>query len=87
MLDVEFHGEALDELAEWFEENRKVGLRILRIIKECRRTPFEGIGKPEALKGDKSGLWSRRIDQQHRIVYGVSETAVIIFAVCGHYDE
>ena len=87
MRDVQFHKDAMDELAEWFEEDRKSGLRVMRLIKECRRTPFEGIGKPEAIKGDKKGLWSRRIDEKHRMVYTANEDHFIIYALRGHYDD
>ena len=64
-----FDDEALEQLSDWFIRDRKTALRIMRIIKECQRTPFEGIGKPEALKGNKSDLWSRRIDEEHRMIY------------------
>ncbi len=87
MRDVQFHKDAMDELAEWFEEDRKSGLRVMRLIKECRRTPFEGIGKPEALKGDKKGLWSRRIDEKHRMLYTATDDHLIIYALRGHYDD
>ena len=87
MRKVEFHGEAMDELTEWFEEDRKAGLRVMRLIKECRRTPFEGIGKPEPLKGDLSGMWSRRIDEKHRMVYAATDEYVIIYQLRGHYDD
>lgn len=87
MRKVEFHGDAMDELTEWFEEDRKAGLRVLRLIKECRRTPYEGIGKPEPLKGDKSGMWSRRIDEKHRMVYAATDENIIIYQLRGHYDD
>lgn len=87
MRDVRFHGDAMDELAEWFEEDRKSGLRVMRLIKECRRTPFEGIGKPEPLKGDKRGLWSRRIDEKHRMVYSADDDFIVVYALRGHYDD
>lgn len=87
MRDVRFHGDAMDELADWFEEDRKAGLRVMRLIKECRRTPFEGIGKPEPLKGDKRGLWSRRIDEKHRMIYSLEEDFIVIYALRGHYDD
>jgi len=58
----------------WFQENdRKLLKRINVLIKETKRTPFDGIGKPEPLKADLSGYWSRRINSEHRFVYGVSE--------------
>jgi len=87
MRKVEFHGDAMDELTEWFEEDRKAGLRVMRLIKECRRTPYEGIGKPEPLKGGKSSMWSRRIDEKQRMVYAATNEHVIIYQLRGHYDD
>lgn len=87
MRNVEFHGEAIEELAQWFSEDRKMGLRIMRLIKECRRTPFEGIGKPEPLKGEYSGLWSRRIDDANRMVYAVADDCITIYQLMGHYAD
>ncbi|WP_441255985.1 Txe/YoeB family addiction module toxin [Peptoniphilus harei] len=59
--------------------------RINQIIKDIKRSPFEGIGKPEALKNNLSGLWSRRIDREHRIVYLVDDNAIVILQCRGHY--
>ena len=77
----------MDELTEGFDEERKPGLRLMRLIKECRRTPFEGIGKPEALKGDMTGMWSRRIDEKHRMVYAATDDLLLIYALRGHYND
>ncbi|WP_079213993.1 Txe/YoeB family addiction module toxin, partial [Ventosimonas gracilis] len=55
----------------WQEEDKTKARRINTLIKDIQRTPFEGIGKPEKLRHDKSGYWSRRIDKEHRIVYKV----------------
>jgi len=49
-------------------------------------TPFEGIGKPEPLKGDLSGCWSRRIDEEHRLVYEVTDDLIIVLSMYGHYE-
>lgn len=59
--------------------------RINKIIKDIKRSPFEGLGKPEALKDNLSGLWSRRIDQEHRIVYFIDGDVLVILQVRGHY--
>ena len=61
--------DALEGMADWAKFEPKMLKRIFRILEECCRTPFEGIGKPEALKGNLSGYWSRRIDEEHRLVY------------------
>jgi toxin YoeB len=61
--------------------------RILRILKECQRTPFEGVGKPEPLKGTSKGLWSRRITDEHRLVYEVTNDLSIVFSMKAHYED
>jgi toxin YoeB len=72
----------------WFQErDRPLAKRINALIKDILRSPFEGIGKPEALKADPSGFWSRRIDQEHRLVYGVSANDLLIVACRYHYSE
>lgn len=68
MRKVEFVGEAFDEFADWAKQDKKTYQRIVRLITECRRTPFDGIGKPKLLKANLSGLWPRRITDEHRIV-------------------
>ena len=70
-MNVEFTPRALDQL-RWFAETepRQVK-RILKLIEDIRRNPFEGLGKPEPLKGELSGWWSRRVDSEHRLVYRV----------------
>jgi toxin YoeB len=79
--------QALDDLGEWAAFEPKTLKRIVRMLEECCRTPFEGIGKPEPLKGDKAGLWSRRITDEHRLVYAVTDDDLIVHALRGHYDD
>jgi toxin YoeB len=70
----------------WFLEfDRKLIKRINLLIKDASRSPFEGIGKPEPLKGDLSGHWSRRINDEHRLVYTVRPDELIIIACKFHY--
>jgi toxin YoeB len=72
----------------WLQENdRKLIKRINLLIRDCSRSPFEGIGKPEPLKGELSGNWSRRITQEHRLVYHVTPTELIIVACRFHYGS
>lgn len=61
--------------------------RINELIKEIQRTPYEGKGKPEALKYDLAGWWSRRIDREHRLVYQVRENEIQIISCRYHYDK
>jgi len=76
---------ALEDLAWWIERDRKKALRILRLIQETRSAPFRGIGKPEPLKHELAGCWSKRIDQEHRLVYQVLENKIRVLACRYHY--
>lgn len=71
-MKVEFTEQGWDDFNHWLQNDPKKAERVLDLIKECRRTPFTGTGKPEALKFALKGFWSRRIDDEHRLVYGVS---------------
>jgi toxin YoeB len=71
----------------WQQVDGKVVKRINELIKNCMRTPFEGIGKPEALKGDLQGYWSRRITTEHRLVYKVDNESLFIAACRYHYGK
>ena len=72
----------------WFQENdRKLLKRINALIKEAKRTPFDGIGNPEPLKANLSGYWSRRINLEHRLIYGVSDTEITIISCRFHYKS
>lgn len=75
---MEFDPSAFDDLAWWMETDRKKALRIVKLLKEVQRNPFEGTGKPEALKHELSGCWSRRIDEEHRLVYEVQEERMVV---------
>lgn len=69
------------------KENRKTFAKVLDIIFDILDSPFEGIGKPEALKGDMSGWWSRRITDKHRMIYRVINGEVEIISCYGHYGD
>jgi toxin YoeB len=87
MRNVNFAEHSFSELMEWSKADKKTLQRIARMIEECRRIPFEGIGKPEALKGDLSGFWSRRIDDKNRMIYQATEDELIILSLKGHYKD
>ena len=73
---------------QWFNENnRPLFKRLNLLIKECLRTPFEGLGKPEKLKNELSGYWSKRIDQEHRLVYFVDGSDFVIYSCRHHYSK
>ena len=69
------------------EQDKKTLKRVNALIKDIQRTTFEGIGKPEPLKGSLSGLWSRRIDETNRIVYYEQSGIIYIVSCRGHYDD
>lgn len=72
---------------QWFQErDRRLLKRINALIKEVLRTPFSGTGKPEPLKADLAGLWSRRINEEHRLVYAVDGEQLVIYACRYHYE-
>jgi toxin YoeB len=74
--DAVFHREFLEDLRFWVKTDRNAALRILELAEATLRDPFQGIGKPEALQYVLAGCWSRRITQEHRLVYKVGETRV-----------
>jgi toxin YoeB len=74
-----------DEYLYWQLQDRKTLERINQLIRDCQRDPFRGIGKPEPLKGDFEGTWSRRIDEANRLVYRVTATDLEIVACRYHY--
>ena len=72
----------------WFQENdRKLLKRINLLVRDASRSPFEGLGKPEPLKGDLAGHWSRRITDEHRLVYTVKPDKIIVVACRFHYKN
>ena len=85
MRSLEFDPLAFEDLAWWVQQDRKIALRLIKLIKEVQRTPLSGTGKPEALKHELSGCWSRRIDQEHRLVYEVKDDKIRILACRYHY--
>jgi toxin YoeB len=82
---LEFDPAAFADLSWWVEQDRKKALKIMKLIEAVQRDPFSGPGQPERLKHDLAGCWSRRIDQEHRLVYEVSEDKVRILACKYHY--
>lgn len=77
--------EACNDYVYWQSQDRKTLKRINRLIADVRRSPFEGIGKPEALRENLAGFWSRRIDETNRLVYAVQDSAITIISCRYHY--
>jgi toxin YoeB len=84
-MNIEFTPEAWDDYL-WFQQNDKAGLkRINLLIKAIQREPFDGLGKPEPLKHNLSGFWSRRITAEHRLVYAIEDSEIRIVMCRYHY--
>jgi toxin YoeB len=80
-----FDRDFLDDLAHWVATDRKIALKVLELVEAIRRDPFEGIGKPEPLRHLGSGIWSRRITQEHRLVYRVKDDRILFAQARYHY--
>lgn len=84
-MNILFTSRGWSHFRHWQDNDATMLRKVNRLIEECRRHPFEGTGKPEPLKGDLSGFWSRRIDREHRLVYRATATALEIVACRYHY--
>lgn len=84
---IHFVPDAWDAYLYWQGQDKKTLKRINALIEAASREPFSGIGKPEPLKGNLSGYWSRRIDETHRLVYRVTDQELIVIACRFHYGE
>lgn len=76
-----------EDYTSWNSEDKSMIKKINDLIKDIQRTPYEGKGKPESLKYDLSGFWSRRIDREHRLVYRIEENDLLIYSCRYHYDK
>jgi len=83
--NILFNTGSFSDYTVWGLTDKKIFERLSQMIEQCRRTPFEGIGKPEPLKHQKHGFWSRRIDDKNRFVYKVEQDKIIIESCKGHY--
>ncbi len=86
MYKLIFEERAWEDYIYWQNQDKKILKRINSLLKDISRNKFEGIGKPEPLKGDLSGYWSRRIDDKNRIIYKVENETIMIIACKGHYN-
>jgi toxin YoeB len=85
MKTVAFLPQAFADFTQWAAEDRKVYTKIIDLIKDIQRQPFAGLGKPEPLKHELRGLWSRRITLEHRLVYKITEDEIVIVSCRFHY--
>ncbi len=79
--------EAWSDYRYWQDQDRKTLKRINKLIANCQRTPFEGMGKPEPLKENLSGFWSRRIDESNRLIYVVDNNQLTVISCRYHYAK
>ena len=82
---LEFDQDAIEDLAHWIKKDRRKAEKIMALIQEIAKDPFQGTGKPEPLKYDLSGCWSRRVDQEHRVVYSIDNEKIRILSCRFHY--
>jgi toxin YoeB len=87
MRKVVFSPTALNDLALFKTGNQKLVFKILELINDIQKNPFQGLGKPEPLVGNYKGYWSRRVNEEHRLIYKVSDGFIEIFSCYGHYDQ
>jgi toxin YoeB len=85
MIEIIFMSQAWEDYLYWQETDKKQLKKVNALIKQCQRTPYEGIGQPEQLKGNLSGWWSRRIDIEHRLVYKAENDKLFILQCRKHY--
>lgn len=85
MRVIAFHQEAFEQYNEWARSDKKLFERLHRIITAAARSPFDGIGKPESLKANLKGYWSHRINDEHRLVYKITDQQIIIIVCKYHY--
>ena len=87
MRRISFLPRAFDNFVLWASENQKIHARIVQLINDIQRNPFSGIGKPEPLKHKLKGLWSRRITDEHRLIYQITDEQIIIVQCRFHYEK
>jgi toxin YoeB len=86
-MKIVFSKNSWEDYLSWQTEDKKMLNKINELIKDIQRTAYTGIGKPEPLKFDLAGLWSRRIDREHRLVYQVIGDELLIYSCRYHYDN
>jgi toxin YoeB len=85
-MEIIYQPKALDDLKYWKKSGQKqIQVRILAILQSIQKTPYEGIGKPEPLKHNWTGMWSRRINNVHRIIYEIKNNEIHVYSLKDHY--
>ena len=86
MSNIAFSEEAFDDYLYWQTQEKKTLKKINKLLKDIQRSPFEGEGKPEPLKGEP-GVWSRRINDKDRLVYEINDKEITVWQCKGHYND
>ncbi|MFU8787637.1 MAG: Txe/YoeB family addiction module toxin [Methylobacter sp.] len=86
-MNISFEQDAFEAFTNWAVEDKKLYKRLVSLIKETTRNPYAGLGKPEALKHELQGYWSRRINDEHRLVYKVEADRLIVISCKHHYKK
>ncbi len=87
MKNIQFSGKAYEELLYWVENDPKFFDKVKTLLREISSEPFKGTGKPEPLKHNMRGWWSRRINSEHRIIYKMVDGVIWVDSLKGHYDD
>jgi len=85
MRKIQFSPDAIDDLKLFKAGKQNLAFKVFELITDIQSNSFQGIGKPEALKGNYGGFWSRRINDEHRLIYEVTNDLIIIHSCYGHY--
>jgi toxin YoeB len=85
-MELVWQTSAWEDYCHWQKQDKKILARVNELIKDCLRSPYKGIGKPEPLKGNYAGCWSRRITQEHRLIYKINEQRLHILQCRYHCD-
>ena len=85
MRKIQFSSDAINDLKKFKSVDQKLAYKVFELITDIQNDPFKGLGKPEPLKENYSGFWSRRINNEHRLVYSVTNELINIFSCFGHY--
>lgn len=83
---IVFEASAFEDFSEWVQLDKRIYSKIVELIRDIERSPFSGLGKPEPLKYELSSFWSRRINDEHRLVYKLTDTEVVIISCKYHYS-
>jgi toxin YoeB len=86
-MDIKFTQKGFEDFSYWAVNDKRKAKRVIELIKDIQNHPFTGIGKPEALKFSLSGYYSRRIDQEHRLIYAIEGDSIVIMSCRYHYTR